>query len=253
MPVPLPTTNELVSVLKRTSLPTLLVEGTGDAQVYRHIEESLQGLGVNALHCGGRTTLLELFIRQPEFSHIKTVFLADRDMWLFGGIPHQYSEVVWTNGYSIENDIYSGSDIEKIMTTEEDAQFRQLLSIVCKWFAFCVDEHMSGGDANVSVHPNEISPPGTVGLDSLLISKYRFKEPDPRTYDSIIKNYTSHLRGKTLFQVLLRFLAASNRESKYSKSNIMELCVKIRPSSSTKDLLDRLSAKLNHQIITGSS
>ncbi|MFY0579669.1 hypothetical protein ACN28S_40335 [Cystobacter fuscus] len=242
MPVPLPTTEELVSLLKRTSLPTLLVEGTGDAQVYRHIEESLQTLGVNALSCGGRTTLLELFVRRSEFNHIKTVFLADKDMWLFSGVPASYPDVVWTTGYSIENDIYSGSDIEKIMTTDEDGQFRQLLSFVCKWFAFCVDEYMLGRDANVAIHPNEISPFGTIGIDSSFASKYGFKDPDPLTYDLIIKNYTSHLRGKTLFQVLLRVLAASSRESKYSKANLMELCVKINPSSSVKDLLAKLSS-----------
>jgi hypothetical protein len=103
------TVNELVSMLRHSSEPTILVEGPDDIMVYRWLKQHIEPLKASPIDCGGRQNLLSVYERRNEFSHVKTVFLADKDLYVFLGIPEEYSDVLWTTGYSIENDIYAGS------------------------------------------------------------------------------------------------------------------------------------------------
>lgn len=243
MPIPPLTADELIAVLKRSSLPTLLVEGTCDAQIYRHFEESLMSHGISTLSCGGRTTLLGLHDRQAEFTNIQVAFLADRDMWLFSPVPAKYGDIIWTDGYSIENDIYAGDVLEKLMSPAEKMQYRQLLMAACRWFAFCVEEYLAGRTANVAVRLMRLVPHGATDLDQQVVLGFGFREPQPQTYELVLKNHATHLRGKTLFEALLRILSVSNRASKYSTANLIELCIKIHPSAGVTRLLSQIVQK----------
>lgn len=104
MPVPVPTPDEIVQLLKHTSMPTLLVEGPSDADLFRIIETRSGLLGGTVLSCGGRSALLQIYERRAEFSHLKCAFLADADMWHFGSVPPQYTGIIFTTGYAIENE-----------------------------------------------------------------------------------------------------------------------------------------------------
>ena len=81
---------EIVDTLKRTSLLTVLVEGKDDASVYRYLEHKINIDDVDVLICDGRSKLIKIFERREEFKNTKVVFLADKDMWFFVGIPKQY-------------------------------------------------------------------------------------------------------------------------------------------------------------------
>jgi hypothetical protein len=98
------TVEEIVSLLRHSSVPTILVEGSEDVMVYRWLKQHIKPLKASAIQCGGREKLLSVYKRRNEFSHIKTAFLADQDMYVFLGIPSDYSDIIWTAGYSIEND-----------------------------------------------------------------------------------------------------------------------------------------------------
>ena len=62
--------------------------------IYRWMEERIGVDEADVLPCGGKSVLLAVYERRTEFSHLKTAFIADRDMWLFTAIPPEYSRKV---------------------------------------------------------------------------------------------------------------------------------------------------------------
>ena len=88
-------------------------------------------------------TLLAVYKRRNEFAHLPVAFVADRDLWLFSGIPPGYPDIIWTEGYSIENDLYAGATLEDLLNADEAKEHRQVLDSIIKWFAFEVEEHLA--------------------------------------------------------------------------------------------------------------
>ncbi len=240
-----PIVDELVYVLKRSFLPNVIVEGVDDVMICRWFEEWIGIRKVNFLQCGGRTTLLNVYDRSSEFSHLKTAFLADRDMWLFTAIPAQYSNIIWTEGYSIENDLYADSTLENLLDRNEKAEHSLVLQSLIEWFAFEVQEFRSGRTAETSVHPNEIVPIGDTGINDKFISDRGFAAPDNTTVDEIKANYQLKLRGHTIFQLLARYLSASKRKSKFSIKNLYEIAFK---AHETHLYMDRLKVEIERKL-----
>ena len=115
MPVPDPTVDELVATLHRSELPTVVVEGKDDMQIYRWVEARIGNRNADVLPVGGRENPLSVYERRTEYAHLPVAFVADRDMWLFSGIPPGYRDIIWTEGYSIENDLYLGAELENML------------------------------------------------------------------------------------------------------------------------------------------
>ena len=93
-----------------TCLPTIIVEGENDIPIYRRIEKYIGVQDADVIQVGGRNNLLSLYERRKEFAHLPVAFVADRDLWLFSGIPPDYPDIIWTEGYSIENDLYADAN-----------------------------------------------------------------------------------------------------------------------------------------------
>ncbi len=222
---PVMSAEELVAYLKRTSLLTVLVEGTADAYVYRWVEERLKADG-DVLVCNGRDTLLEVFRRRNEFANSKAVFVADQDMWYFSAIPSEYSgDVIFTDGYSIENDLFVRSVMEKLLGPEEKVAFELLIEQLVKWFAFEVDKHLKTGRSDCAVHINRVCP-GSVLCEDYKKS-VKFCDAPEELIARLKAEYDRGLRGKSLFEALVRFLSHPNRVSKFSKFNLMEIGAKM--------------------------
>ncbi|MCH8295764.1 DUF4435 domain-containing protein [Candidatus Poribacteria bacterium] len=221
------TVDEIVGVLKRSSVPTILVEGDDDMMIYRWMAERIGIYNVDPLPCGGRTALLEVYKRRTEFSRLQTAFVADQDMWLFTAIPPEYADIVWTEGYSIENDLYAGANLEVLLDRDEASEHTQVLKSLIEWFAFEVEEYRRGNEARVSTHPNEIVPPGTTNISPQFIAERGYRQPDHTTIAEIEEQYKLKLRGKTLFQLLVRYLSASSRKEKYSFYTLYKKAFKI--------------------------
>ncbi len=104
------TADILIATIKRSALPTIFVESKDDAIIYRGFESFL-GIGkIDFIQCGGRNTVLKIYERRNELSSKKIKFIADRDMWVFTSVPAEYLEVIFTQGYSIENDLYTDGE-----------------------------------------------------------------------------------------------------------------------------------------------
>ena len=100
---------ELVALLSISQLPTVVVEESSDVRLWnRWIGHRLFGTyNVDVLAAGGLANLLRVYERRHEITHVPVVFVANRGMWLFTRISERYDDIIWTKGYSVENDVYS--------------------------------------------------------------------------------------------------------------------------------------------------
>ena len=245
MPGPNPTVDELVSALRRSHLPTVVVEGVDDMYIYRWVESRLSNQTADVLSAGGRETLLAVYLRRDEFPNLPVAFVADRDMWLFSEIPANYPDVIWTQGYSIENDLYFGAKLEDLLDADEAIQHEQILHSVIEWFAFEVEEHLEGRVAEVARHCNEIVPLGKTERDQDFCARRGFRAPNHELIQQIINAYQLQLRGKLLFQLLSRFLSASNRRVKHSILGLHEIASK---KTNPHPLMNRLISEIEERL-----
>ena len=92
------TVDEIIATLQRTSLTTVLVEGTDDVMIYRWIEDEIGITKANFMPCGGRRNLIEIFERRSEYPNVKVIYVADKDSYIYTSTPEEYNEIIWTNG-----------------------------------------------------------------------------------------------------------------------------------------------------------
>lgn len=219
--------DEIVAYLKRTDLPTVLVEGSDDRAVYRYVEERLSGVDADILICNGRPALLAVFKRASEYPNAKVAFVADRDMWYFTGIPAEYQRgIIYTSGYSLENDLYVRDVFEGLLSDGELVSYRGVIQELCRWFAFEVNRYRSSGASLCDININEILQKNAE-LCPRFLGKIGFVDPGVNVVDAIFSVYSEALRGKTLFQAILRFLSSPSRGSKFSRQNLLEMGSKL--------------------------
>ena len=231
----------LVGMLHNSQLPTVIVEGKDDHQIYQWVERCAGSQKANVLPVGGKETLLAVYRRRNEFAHLPVAFVADRDLWLFSGIPPDYPDIIWTEGYSIENDLYADANLENLLDADEVEKHRQVLEAIIEWFAFEVEEHLACRPAQVDKHCNEIVPLGQIEMDQNFCTRRGFRPPNEELHQQIKDEYQLQLRGKTLFQILVRFLSAPRRDAKHSTSGLYEIAVKM---TSPHPLIDRLIGEI---------
>ena len=245
MPRRHPTADELVATLRRSQLPTVIVEGKDDIHIYRWVETRISNRDADVLSTGGRDALLEVYRRRNEFPNLPVAFVADRDLWLFSGIPANHDGVIWTQGYSIENDLYAGSKLEDMLDADEASEHEQVLHSIIQWFAFEVEEHLAGRQAEVARHCNEIVPLGKTEIDQEFCTRRGFRFPKAELVQQIKNAYQLQLRGKQLFQLLTRFLSASDRHAKHSILGLHEIALK---TTNSHPLMSRLIVEIEEQL-----
>ncbi len=245
MPTPSPTVEELVAALRRSALPTVLVEGQEDMRIYRWIEARLGVRVANVFPTDGRDRLLSVYERRQEFSNLPVAFVADKDMWLFSGIPSKYDEVIWTEGYSIENDLYTDAELENLLDPEEAQEHQQMLEAIVEWFAFEVEEHLAGRPYEVKTHCNQVVPLGQTQMDEDFRISRGFHPPEEKNHQKIRREYQLQLRGKQLFQILERFLNAPNRGTRYNVSSLHEIALKM---TAAHPMMGRLMQEIEQKI-----
>lgn len=241
------TVERLVGVLRRSQTPKIIVEGETDVIIYRRLLEPT-GMQHTVLHAaGGRNKLLSIYERRNEFAHVPVVFIADRDMWLFSGIKPEYDDIIWTHGYSIENDLYISAGLEDFLETHQTDEHGKILDAVCTWFAFEVEAFLKGDPAYVAEGLDEIVPRGRTNLNDEFCERRSFLPPQEKRYQQIREAYALHLRGKLLFQILLRFLNATDRELRFQTTHHGLLAIAMdRPISSR--LFDKLRTDLHAKL-----
>ena len=245
MSLPPLTADEWVRTLRRSSLPTVLVEGKDDMRIYRWVEERLGTRKTNVQAVGDRNKLLSIFERRREFPDLPVAFVADRDMWLFSGIPSDYDGVIWTEGYSIENDLYVDAELENLLDAGKVQEHQQLLDAIVEWFAFEVEEYLAGRCYKVSNHCNDVVLLGQTRINEGFRKKRGVRPPSKETHRQVQEEYQLQLRGKLLFQMLIRFLSASDRYRNFGYKKLYEIAFGVTPPH---PLRDRLVQKIKRTI-----
>ena len=244
-----PTVDELVATLRRSQQPTVVVEGKDDMRIYRWVEARVGNTKADVLATGGRNTLLAVYRRRNEFANLPVAFVADRDLWLFSEIPADCHDVIWTQGYSIENDLYAEAELEDLLDAHEVDEHQQMLYAIIEWFAFEVEEFLAGRAAEVDRSCDEIVPPGKTEMDEGFTERRGFRAPDAEIIQQIKDAYQLKLRGKFLFEMLVRFLNARGRGTKYNCYTLHEIAVKRRgPHLLIDQLIDGIEKRLRDRI-----
>lgn len=232
------TPDEIISSIKKSSIPTICVEGVQDKSALRLVEK-LVGIRGSILICNGRNNLFAVWKRRNEFAGKKVVFLADRDLYVLKRIPSEYDGIIFTHGYSLENDILL-SERWKHIFSEEDTQIFELamnLSLNYYWNQ-CRTSFSSG------------APP--VWTSSFkLYEEHRLGnyviEPGSdqcKLFNKIANKPYQNLRGKNLLDCIHIALSHSGRTTKFNSPHIIEISVKPKEGRHLKSLIKKINIHL---------
>lgn len=221
---PRPTVEELVALIERSSLPTVLVEGKDDIIFYRSIEEDLTDLGIDMLPAGNKDYVLQVReklacakLRAP------VVFVVDKDLWVYPEFSMEpaHQGVVLTGGYSIENDVFEDGGIIDLMYKDERANFLIELERFVFWYALAVDRKRRGADGGFRQHPGRILDDKTYYQTQTVLEEGEVYPEEFRA--RIFDSYGNLLRGKSLFGLVSRIFSAPARPTKLSVKQLMEI------------------------------
>lgn len=218
------TADEIVSTLSHSFLPTVIVEGDDDVIFFRQLEEVQSEYGLSVLAVGGRETALQVFNRRNEIQGTqKIAFIVDRDTWVIVGIPQSYEndDLLFTTGYSIENDLFVDGELLRLMAGDERIKFEAELIKVVEWFALALSRILAGANERIGRHPNELLDNEERRLEMLRLNP---GEPYPDELREIIyADYANLLRGKTLIGLLMRQLSYAGRQSRHNQLSMLEM------------------------------
>lgn len=219
---PRPTVDELYELIKRSNLPTVLVEGKNDIIYYREIEDTLRDLGIDMLPAGNKDAVIRLRNKIKDNKiQIPIAYVVDNDLWVhdLGFSDSDHSDLITTEGYSIENDLIRDGEIMKLMNASEMGKFSAELERFCHWYALAIQRHLNGEINCFRTHPGKVlDDPDHYKRNTSL--KEGEKYPD-EFYNNIVKNFDRLLRGKSLFGMIHRQLSRKGRPVKFSENQLM--------------------------------
>ncbi len=205
-----------VAQIEDSGLLTIVIEGKDDLAVYNEFED-IYGLSeplVSVLPVGGRNTALGIFKKLKNTEHInKTIFIVDKDQWVIKGIEEEYihNRIIFTHGYSFENDIFIDGNLENDLKSKNLSVFNNELPILLKWYALEVDRIQNNRNTyNLKAH-----------IDNIFNQEANFTTPlegetfPTETYEKLLIEYPQLLRGKTL---LLFYNRVMNKRDGYERS-----------------------------------
>ncbi|WP_084545523.1 DUF4435 domain-containing protein [Cupriavidus malaysiensis] len=219
-----PTVDEIYEILRRTSLPTVLVEGKDDIIFYRSVEHELRDLDVDMFPAGNKDAVLELRRRIKENPiSAPVVFVVDNDLWVYSiaGRPSGIEDLITTTGYSIENDLFIDGDLESFLRPDEVSGFKSELKLFLRWYALSINRNINGLPSSFRTHAGKV-------LDDKAFYEAEMTLQEGEVYpeallEEIQSNYGTLLRGKSLFALLLRQLSGKKRDVKFGGKQLMEI------------------------------
>ena len=254
-------------VLRDIDSPTLVVEGPDDVTIYRWIvDKYFKSIGMQVVPVDGRSQVekhyTQVMNNRANYPLLPIVFTADQDLDVFSVPPPGYDDIIWTEGYSIENDLYTNGEtqLRALLTETEEKLYQAVLDTIIEWFAFEVQEYRShkptriGRKASLKtiVPPGPDKPPTQTRMGASFRKDRVFKKPprpfskpNPTIHHEIKCSYPKNLKGKYLFGILVRYLNYEGRKPLYSHVLLWDRV--FRDSSSEqwrKRLVNRINASI---------
>jgi hypothetical protein len=235
---------EIISTLKRSSLPTVVVEGSDDIVVHRRLEERLTHLGVSVLPVGGRDKVIAAFERRDELpARLKIVFIADQDTWVYSSIPSAYNHpnIIFTNGYSIENDVFLDGNLLALLSAHDAHIFRQELGQFVDWYAVALARHLVDCRNPIALHPEQVLDPARLPTLTALQPAESFPTS---LRNQLLGDFGRLLRGKSLMGLLLRCTNRRPGQPRHTSTGLMEM-VAINPGPNLQRVSQFVEARLS--------
>ena len=188
-----------------------------DIIIYRNLEKNL--IGIDVLPVYGRKTVLDIFEEKqsnPKLKNKKIAFIADKDVWCNIGIPNKFtdSSLIFTTGYSLENDVFVDYNCQNIINNNENKSEFDLNKLkFIQWYALAlqatlnnIDERQLStsasavhSDRKLSKHPNEV-------LNNFQnLSELKSNETFPQLLEEqLISEFPLTIRGKSLMALFVK-------------------------------------------------
>ena len=119
-----------------------------------------------------------------------------------------------------------------------------MLDSIIEWFAFEVGEHLAGEEAQVATGCNTVVPLGQTEMDQGFRQSRGFQSPDAKLHQQLKEAYQLQLRGRLLFEMLIRFLN-SHPGNQYSVVRLHETAF---DEKSPDELMDRFIREIERTI-----
>lgn len=225
------TVDELLATLSHSSLPTVIVEGKDDLIVFRRLEQEFASVGLSVFPVGGRNNVLGLFDKKSRLPNMHNlVFIADLDAWVIAGVPTEYQSdrLLFTTGYSIENDIFVDGELEKLLSMDEVEKFSRELSAFIDCYALAFSRYLNDPSQSYDLHPNHVLDNQAERDKLMALAEGEIYPSD--LHAQLIENYAKQLRGKSLFALIMRQLSYKGRPVHHNDKPLMEMVAASRGS-----------------------
>ncbi len=252
--------SRLLSRIRHTGQKrVVIVEGKTDKMIYWWVRDRFGTGNARVFYAGSISELLKIYNQKTnlfEDRNIAVAFMADRDLELLFCTNPQPDDIIWTEGYCIENDLYEGylkDHLEVLLERGEINQLQKIRDAVVEWFAFEYEKFLERrltSDTKVGTDLNDLVLQGSTRVDYTFLNDRGFKKPDSNLVNRFKSEYNLRVAGKLLFQMLARFLGDSDRVKKYPGSQtyklkqMYEMAGKNTSNSKTKRLIEAIEAKL---------
>ena len=172
--------------------------------------------------------MLQIFKRRFELpATAQVAFIADQDIWVNTGVPSCYStpSLLFTDGYSIENDVICDGNLEGLLVGTEAVQFKSELNDFVDWYALALTRHLDDPTKPISTHPRQVLDPAC--RSELLALKPGESYPT-NTRTTLLADYNRLVRGKSLLGLLINITNSRPRQPKHTDRSLLEM-VAARP------------------------
>lgn len=236
--------DELIATINHSSEPYIIIEGPDDVMIYRWI---LDDIGFTAYleprnGCGG---VRKMYDRRNEITNSKVIYICDKDTIVYTGVtPKGYEDIIYTTGYSIENDLYQGRKLEKQLFEQKDRElFEKALSSFLRYYACELEKFQKGQEYNFREKPEAIISHKDYSLRVSLLKN--FTEPSKKTISYLKSDYDLLLRGHSLFKLVGMILRRRNRKIQYRDDALYEICYKLCRSQCVESLQNTIKTTLS--------
>lgn len=233
------TDEELISAINHSSRPYIIVEGPDDVVVYRWILADINCVGMLEPR-GGCNGVMNIFNKREKIRNKKVVYICDKDTLVYDNqIPEEYEGLIYTNGYSIENDLYHGRKLEEYLFEDDDCKlFSNALNSFLRYYACELEKFKNNKYCNFSMKPEAILNCDDYSLKYNLLNDY--SEPSNETIEYLKNDYDIMLRGHSLFKLIRMILHRPVRKIKYECLQLYEICYKFLKSDSIINMQNKI-------------
>ena len=250
--------NRLFDRIRRSAQKRMvIVEGKTDKRIYWWIRDRFGTGNARVFDARGINELLNIYNQKTTLFNdrgVAVAFMADRDLERLFCTTPQPGDIVWTEGYCIENDLYEGyvkDHLEILLEVSEANKFQKMRDAVVKWFAFEIEEFRAGRRHQTGKDLDGLVLPGQTQMNPIFLRDRGFNTPNRKLVDELKSAYNLRVAGKLLFQMLARFLGDSDRVRRYPGSQtytleqMYEMAGKNTSNTKTERLIKAIEAELD--------